>query len=151
MKAYKSPLILNNFLLLNHQYHFIQPQNAEINFSEISNEYYLDIDFAFQKIDSKIFQLFTKININNIEKPLPGYILSIEGVCVFSFNTSTKLTKEDKANLLHYSGLNISINSLRNILATTTANGPFGRYSLPSINISKLLTNKQAQASTKKR
>ena len=95
------------------------------------------------------FQLFTKIAVNNIKKPLPGYVLFVEGVCFFSFDNSKKLTDQEKSNLLHFSGLNICINSLRNILATTTAHGPFGKYTLPSINVSQLLADKHAK-STKK-
>ncbi|MBU1009647.1 MAG: protein-export chaperone SecB [Bacteroidetes bacterium] len=155
MKAYRSPLILNNFFLLNHQYHVIQPPNNqsddETPMSEIVNQYNLEIDFAFQNIDNNNYQLFTKIGINDLEKPLPGYLLFIEGVCVFSFDTSEELTEKDKSDLLHISGLNICINSLRNIIATTTANGPIGKYTLPSINVNKLLTDKHNQIELNKK
>jgi len=148
MKAYKSPLILNNFLLLNHRYHFIQPPNdKKINILDLVNKYYLDIDFAFNNIDDGVYQLFTKIAVNDIEKPLPGYVLFIEGMCIFTFDKNIELTDQDKSDLLHISGLNICINSLRNILATITANGPFGKYSLPSIDVNKLLINKHKQSS----
>ena len=68
----------------------------------------------------------------------------------FSFDKSVELTDQDKSNLLHISGLNICINSLRNILASTTAHGPFGKYSLPSINVSQLLADKNAKSTKKK-
>ena len=149
MKAYKSPLVLNNFFLLNHQYHFIQPPNDDFDDTssviEIIEQYELDIDFTFQSIDENTFQLFTKININNTNKPFPGYLIFIEGVCVFTFDTSSDLSERDKSDLLYVSGLNICINSLRNIIATTTANGPIGKYTLPSINVNKLLSDKQSQ------
>jgi len=155
MKAYRSPLILNNFILLNHQYQVIQPPNNEnddeASMAEIVNQYNLEIDFAFQNIDDNRFQLFTKIGVNDIDKPLPGYTLFIEGLCVFSFDTSEKLSEKDKSDLLHISGLNICINSLRNIIATTTANGPIGKYTLPSINVNKLLNDKHAQIESNKK
>lgn len=151
MKAQKSPLILNDFLLINHNYHFIQPkQSDKINIPELTNKYSIDIDFVFNTIDKELFQLFTKINVNDLDKPLPGYILFIEGVCVFSFDNGNELSDTEKNNLLYVSGLNICINSLRNILATTTANGPFGKYILPSIDVNKLFIDKQSQISENK-
>lgn len=147
MKAFKSPLKLNNFILLNLDYKFIQPvSETEINIPEILESYDLDIDFSFQKNNKNTYQLFTKIGVNNIEKPINGYVLFIEGVCVFNFENNVELTEQDRSNLLHVSGLNICINSLRNILATTTSNGPIGRYILPSINVNQLLFDKNAQS-----
>ena len=146
MKAFKSPLILNNFFLLNLDYQFNQPSGKpKTNILELTDNYNLDVDFSFQKLDEETFQLFTKIGVNDIEKPIFGYILFIEGVCVFSFDKKVDLSEQDKSNLLHFSGLNICINSLRNILATTTANGPFGRYTLPSIDVNLLLDDKHKQ------
>ncbi|MFN6943850.1 MAG: hypothetical protein ACK4ND_02810 [Cytophagaceae bacterium] len=151
MKAYKSPLVLQNFFLLNHSYHFIEPQDDKnVDISEILNNYNIDIDFSFKNISENLFQLFTKININDLEKPFPGYVLFIEGVCIFSFDKQDELTDQEKSNLLHVSGLNICINSLRNNLTITTANGPFGKYILPSIDVNKLLIDKQAQVTTNK-
>lgn len=150
MKANPSPLKLNNFLLLNHHYNFIQPDdNEEINILETVNQYNLDIDFTFREISAGEFQLFTKIGVNDQKKPLPGYILFAEGVCFFSFDKTKELTDQDKSNLLHISGLNICINSLRNILASTTAHGPFGKYTLPAIDVGQLLKDKQAKSEKK--
>jgi preprotein translocase subunit SecB len=143
MRAHKSPLILNNFFLLNLDYQFRQPDNkSKTNVLDLVDDYNIDIDFAFQNLDKETFQLFTKIGVNDIEEPLSGYILFIEGVCVFSFDKQIELSEQGKSNLLHFSGLNICINSLRNILSTITANGPFGRYTLPSIDVSILLDDK---------
>ena len=151
MEAQKSPLILNNFLLINHEYHFIQPENDEnVNIPAITDQYKLFIDFAVNQIDKNLSQLFTKIGINNIDKPLPGYHLFIEGVCIFSFNEEEKLSDQNKSDLLYFSGLNICINSLRNVLATITSNGPFGKYTLPSIDVNKLLQDKQEEINKKK-
>ncbi|HUX59445.1 MAG TPA: hypothetical protein VMV77_20905 [Bacteroidales bacterium] len=142
MKAKKSPLILNSFLLLNHNYQFIQ--QAEVPFNiEIMEQYPIEIDFVIKEVNDGFCQLFTKIEINNIDKPLPGYKLFIEGVCIFSFDKSVNVSDNDKAALLHISGISIGINSLRNILSTITSNGPFGKYTLPSIDVNKLLEDKR--------
>lgn len=150
MKAYKSPLILNNFFLLNLDYQFRQPgSQLKTKLLNLTDSYTIDIDFAFQKQDKETFQLFTKIGVNTIEEPVFGYRLFIEGVCVFSFEEQIELSEQDKSSLLHFSGLNICINSLRNILSTTTANGPFGKYTLPSIDVNQLLSDKQKQSTEK--
>lgn len=102
----------------------------------------MDIDYAIPESVDDNYQLYTKIGVNSVEKPSPGYVLFIEGVCVFTINKSHKLTEEDISNLLHFSGISICINSLRNILGTATAHGPFGKYTLPSIDVKKLLADK---------
>lgn len=142
MIAKKSPLILKNFFLLKHHYKFIDPSDTTTTV-EIVDQYSIDIDFAILKANDDLFQLFTKIDVNNIESPLPGYKLFCEGVCVFSFEKGVELTEEDKNSLLHISGISICINSLRNIMATITSNGPFGKYSLPTIDVNQLLSDKK--------
>ncbi len=150
MKANKSPLVLNDFLLLRSNYQFIQPEKSNFKIGEIMDKYPIDLDFTVRKIQDNLFHLFTKIQINHELKSLPGYVLFIEGVSLFSFDEKAKLNEEDKANFLHYSGLNITINSLRNILATLTANGPFNKYTLPSIDVNKLLHDKKKLLEEKK-
>jgi hypothetical protein len=150
MKANRSPLVLNNFLLLNHKYQFIQPV-ADSNNIEVFDQYLIDIDYVIKGEDEGFFQMFTKIDINNIDKPLPGYKLFIEGVCIFSFEKNAGLTDKDKASLLHISGINISVNSLRNILSYVTANGPFGKYILPAIDVNKILEDKKQILEHKKK
>ena len=141
MIAKKSPLILNNFFLLNHRYQFIQPTEVP-NIVELTEMYLIDIDFVVQVVDEDLFQLFIKIGVNNTEKALPGYRLFIEGACVFSFDKSVNLSDVDKSNLLHFSGISICINNLRNIIATITTNGLFGKYTLPTIDVNQLLADK---------
>ena len=142
MKAKKSPLILNSFLLINHNYQFIQQEEVPFNI-EIMEQYPIEIDYVIQEANDGMYQLFTKIDINNIDKPLPGYKLFIEGVCIFSFDKTNQISNSDKSALLHLSGISIGINSLRNVLSTITSNGPFGKYTLPSIDVNQLLEDKR--------
>lgn len=151
MKASMSPLLLNNFVLLNHQYELVQPKSEDDKAIEsFISQYPLDIDFVFKNPEEEIVQLFVKIGVNHNGKLLPGYSLFIEGVCLFSFDKSKELTEEEKSSLLHFSGLNICINSLRNILATVTANGPLGRYILPTIDVNHLMNEKYKQTQSEK-
>ena len=149
MKAKKSPLILNRFLLINHKYQFIQQEEVAFT-TEIMEQYPIEIDYVINEVNDGIYQLFTKIDVNNIDKPLPGYKLFIEGVCIFSFDKTNQISNSDKSALLHISGISIGINSLRNILSTITSNGPFGIYTLPSIDVNQLLEDKK-QISAKQR
>lgn len=142
MKAKKSPLVLNSFLLLNHNYQFIQQEEIPSTL-EIMEQYPIEIDFVIKEVNDGFCQLFIKIEINNIDKPLPGYKLFIEGVCIFSFDKSAPVSENDKSALLHISGISIGINSLRNIISTITSNGPFGKYTLPPIDVNQLLEDKR--------
>lgn len=149
MKAKKSLLILNSFLLLNHKYKFIQPSDAP-DIYKIMDNYSIEVDYAIKQSTEGYYQLFTKIDINNIDKPLPGYNLFIEGVCIFSFDNNKEIPQLTKNQLLHASGISICINSLRNILSVITSNGPFGRYTLPSIDVNQLMADKKRILKKKK-
>lgn len=149
MKAKKSPLILNSFLLLNHKYKFIQPSDTP-DINKIMDSYDIEVDYAINQSPEGYYQLFTKIDINSIDKPLPGYNLFIEGVCLFSFDNNKEIPQLTKNQLLHASGISICINSLRNILSVITSNGPFGRYTLPSIDVNHLLAEKRRITQKKK-
>jgi preprotein translocase subunit SecB len=149
MKAKKSPLVLNSFLLLNHNYQFIQQEEIPSTL-EIMEQYPIEIDFVIKEVNDGFYQLFIKIEINTIDKPLPGYKLFIEGVCIFSFDKSVQLSDNDKSALLHISGISIGINSLRNILSTITSSGPFGKYTLPSIDVNQLLEDKRLSVENQK-
>lgn len=151
MIAKKSPLILNNFLLLKFKYQFINPTEEGIDILKVMEQYFIEVDYVFQSIDDEHVQLFTKIEINNNkENFLAGYKIFIEGACIFSFDKDAGLSENDKASLLHISGISISINSLRNVIATITANGPFGKYNLPTVDVNQLLADKNQMIKTQK-
>lgn len=66
----------------------------------------------------------------------------VEGTSIFEFNKTDNITDEDKASLLNYSGLSITINYIRGFIATLTSYAPFGRYNLPTIDVNDLLSRK---------
>ena len=106
------------------------------------NGYELDIDFAHQINKDETIQVFTKIEVNNLEQSAVGYKLYIEGVANFSFTDSDQLTEPQKKNLKSFSTVNILIGYLRNSLATMTVSSPHGQYLLPPININDLFAKK---------
>jgi len=143
MIAKKSPLILKNFLLLKQTVEFVPTSsNKTIDVQKITDQYPVDIDFVIQDSQKPLYQLFVKIEINFSEQKLPGYSIFSEGVGVFEFDKSVADNETEKGNFLYFSGISICINSLRSIISGVTSHGPFGKYSLPSIDVNELLKDK---------
>ena len=147
MKAHLSPLTLVDFVITNNIFKFIPP-TEESNIKEIAASYEIDIDFAILN-DKENTRVFIKIGINNSADVKAGYSIFAEGVGVFQLSKDANLSEEDKKSLLQYSAVSIAINSLRGFISTLTANAPFGRYVLPSIDVNNLFHQK-IQTSTKR-
>ncbi len=148
MKPQLSPLELIDFAILSSTFKFIQPA-ADVDIRQLVNTYQIDIDFAInhQPEDTKVF---IKASINRGESRLAGYSIFAEGVAIFNLAESKKLSDADKQSLLGYSSVSIAINSLRGFISSLTANAPFGRYILPSVDMNDLFKQKEAiQASLK--
>lgn len=145
MKAQFSPLVLIDFAIINSNFKFV-PSTNDINLREISSSYEIDIDFAIIDEDDST-RVFIKANINDVENQKPGYAIFAEGVGVFHLSKDSSLSKEDKESLLQYSAVSISLNSLRGFISTLTANAPFGRYTLPSIDVNNLFNQKMQPVS----
>jgi preprotein translocase subunit SecB len=144
MIAKKSPFILSDFLLLKQIVEFLPPSNKEeIDIHTVMNSYGIDIDFTVQEIQESTYQIFVKVIINPPPSGQVGYSIFSEGVGIFDFDKSIELSAEDKGDYLYYSGLPICINSIRSIISTITSNGPFGKFILPSIDLTELIKEKQ--------
>jgi len=143
MIATKSPFILRNFLLLKQNVEIVPPEKEDItNISEIIDSYDVDIDFTIQNSQIPFHQIFVKIEINLSDTKKSGYAIYSEGVGIFEFDKSVELTEKDIQNYLYFSGISICINSLRSIISNVTAHCPFGKYSLPSIDLTQLVNDK---------
>lgn len=143
MRIKKSPFLLKNFLLLKQNVEFIPPPNNEkVNVSEVFDSYSIDIDFAVQDAPSSLYQIFTKIMINVDEQKQVGYSIFSEGVGIFEFDKNEKLSQEEIENFLYLSGIPICISSLRSIISNLTCHSPFGKFTLPSVDINSLLEDK---------
>lgn len=145
----ESPLILNEFLLLNSSYEFIEPKAENgIDINDVYKKYLVDIDYSIQG-DENNANIFVKVEVNNAEDKKCGYSLIFEGVGIFGFNEDSDLNKEEKGNLIFYSAISICISNLRAIIANITAYGPFGRYTLPSIDLNHLIASKSEKNGNK--
>lgn len=143
MKVEKAPLILNDFYVLDTKYKFNDPGDSKINIKEIFDNYELDFDFIAREQDNGEIFLFTKISVNEIEEPQPGYIIFLEGVSIFTFDKSVELSEKEISDFLYISGLGIAINNLRTYLSNTTSCYPFGKYQLPAIDVGALHKEKK--------
>ena len=140
MKAKLSPLILIDFAILNSNFTFIPPM-ADENVPEIVSLYDIDVNFAlFPEPD--LIRVLVKAAINSNQEKKSGYSMFAEGVAIFQFSKDAVLTDEEKKNLQQYSTVSLALNSLRGFISSLTASAPFGRYILPSIDVSDLFKQK---------
>lgn len=142
MIALPSEIHLESFAVLQSHYQFIEPKGNIKDPQKIFKTYEIDIDFAHQVNQDKTIQVFTKISVNQNEKPLPGYQLFVEGAAVFLLDETEGLTDEEEKNLKYYSTVSILIGYLRNTLTAITASSPMGPYLLPPINMADLFRKK---------
>ena len=142
MIAIPSEIHLENFAVLQSHYLFIEPKKNIKDPLKIFKTYEIDIDFAHKVNDNKTIQVFTKISVNQNEKPLPGYQLFVEGAAVFLLDETDGLTEDEEKNLKFYSTVSILIGYLRNTLTAITASSPMGPYLLPPINMPDLFHKK---------
>lgn len=140
MKPKLSPLVLNDFAIINCNFKFTAPPEKS-NLKIIVEEYSLDMDFAIIK-ETDSTRVFIKTAINHGDNKLPGYSIFAEGVAIFELTSTNTLSEEDKKSLLQYSAVSIAINSLRGFISSLTANAPFGKYILPSIDVNNLFQQK---------
>jgi preprotein translocase subunit SecB len=143
MKPQLSPLVLNDFAIINCNFKFTAPPEKS-NIRKIIDEYSLDMDFAIVKDDENT-RVFIKVAINHGDNKLPGYSIFAEGVAIFELTDVNSLSEEDKKSLLQHSAVSIAINSLRGFISSLTANAPFGKYILPSIDVNNLFQQKGAK------
>lgn len=141
MIAKRAALDLKDFALLHQQYQFTPPAEEDIDVEATLAAYVVEIDFSINSADGQIFQLFVGISVNR-DGALPGYTMYCKGAGVFDFSEAPKLTEKEKGDFLQLSGISICVNQLRGIISSLTAQGPFGRYLLPAIDVNDLLQQK---------
>lgn len=142
MIALQSEIHLEKFAVIQSHYEFSAPKRNPKNIQELFNSYEVDVDFAHHINEDRTIQVFTKISVNQNEKPQPGYKLFVEGVAVFSLDKSNEMTEEEEKNLKLFSTVNILIGYLRNTLTAITASSPMGPYLLPPLNMTDLFRKK---------
>lgn len=143
MKFVKSQLELIDFYIINTKYKFVDPIENNIDVRKMFSAYEMDIDFMPKIRENNQYFVYIKISINEIENPLPGYSLFVEGVCIFSFNDDEVIDEKIKAEYIWSSGISIAINNLRNYISTQTSYFPFGKFNLPAVDLTSLINEKK--------
>jgi preprotein translocase subunit SecB len=151
MKLITSQIQLKTFNLLDLDFKFNPQDKAnKLKIEDLFLKYSLEIDFTWKKLEDRHL-VFCHISINANES-LKGYSIMAEGMGIFKLDID--VSNEVSQDLLRYSATSIVIQELRAIIRNVTANGPLGRYILPSIDIKeqvKLKFDLLKKAATKKR
>ena len=151
MKIKKSPLILNDFYVLDSKYKFNDPGDKKILIKELFDSYDIELDFMTKNQKSGEIFFFTKLSINNQDNPKAGYIIFVEGVSIFNFDNDSVLNEKEKADLIYLSCLSIAINNLRAFISNLTSSFPLGKYQIPTIDIIALHSEKKKQMKIKRK
>jgi preprotein translocase subunit SecB len=153
MEIPKSNLEFLDFLVLQTEYLFIEPKK-ETDIKDVFNAYHTDVNFdktrEINQDNSTQFNVHIVVNINTVDKPLPGYQIKVKGVALFQFIHDDQLGKKEESNLKNISALSITINALRNYVSQITAHGPFGKFVLPAVNVNDLIKAKIKETKTRK-
>lgn len=142
MKFVKSQLELIDFFILNTKYKFVDTVESNLDIKKLFSEYEMDIDFMPKIKENNQYFIYIKISINEIENPLPGYSIFVEGVCIFDFNENDGIEDNVKAEYIWSSGVSIAINNLRNYISSQTSFFPFGKFNLPAVDLTNLINQK---------
>jgi len=141
MKIERSPLILQDFVILHSELRFIEPKK-KTDFTINFDQYTIDIDYNIISDEKNIFTIFIKIGVNNEKPELPGYSIFTEGAGIFKLTNFENLPDKDCKHLINFSAVSILINSLRNYIQTLTTFSPIGKFTLPAIDMNHLLKEK---------
>lgn len=151
MKLVKSPLILDEFFIVNSNYKFIEPENEDVNLKDLMKDYDVDIDFIVRDFNQEEnrYVVFIKVSINQNENHLSGYSIFAEGVSFYSIANNKELTEKEISDLLWVSGVSMCINNIRNFVCAQSAYYPLGKYTLPSVDLTHLLNEKRESLNKK--
>jgi len=145
MIAKASPLQILDFAVTRMEYELVPPQEMNDNIGKYFDQYEVEVDFELDIDDYLKVYITAKVNKTE-EKQLPGYSILTEAACIFRFKDGNNLAEDIKRNLQGFSTIYIALNSLRGLISSFTANAPFGRYILPSIDLNDLIEKKRATA-----
>lgn len=141
MKPNPSPLAIVDFAITRMDFRIMSPDD-DADISELFSSYNIDIDFGVRK--DELIQVWVRAKINADEE-MKGYSIDAEAGCFFSYDESKDLQAQNRATLEGFSTIYIGLNSLRGLISSFTANAPFGRYILPSIDLNDLIEQKKRQ------
>lgn len=143
MKPVHSVLKIIDFSVLQMHFELIAPDDLDemLNPATYFGRYELDLDFSGS--ENEYFQITMSVDINNVANPLPGYKISAKVATLFQFGDTSSISADEKNSMEGFSTVYMALNNLRGIISAFTANAPFGRYTLPSIDLNDLIQKKR--------
>lgn len=148
MKAKISPLHIIDFAITNFEFDLVNLTVSQEELLSFFQKYEVDVDFEISAKD--YIHVYIKAKINHVADPLPGYSINAGVTCIFHFDEQDALAEDVKNSLEGFSTIYIALNSLRGLISNFTANAPFGRYILPSIDLNDLIEQKKRSLEKKK-
>lgn len=142
MKKNYSDFQIQGFMVLSSHIETIPvPPDKMKDFNHLE-ELEIDVDFEImqKKDDEREYKIISTISANTEERN-PGYLFKIVSQAAFRFNRKTKKEKKDK--MLLFSGLPMLINSVRAYLMSVTSFGPYGKYTLPMLDVKSIIEENQ--------
>lgn len=145
MKPKSSPLHFLDYAVTRFDFEFnISKEDTDV--IEQFEKYPLEIDFHVFKNDQ--LKVFMDVEVNTEEPKLPGYSIKAEVACIFQLDENAELQVSQIQEIESFSIIYIALNSLRGIVSNFTANAPFGRYLIPSIDLNDLIEQKRQSLTT---
>ena len=139
-----SVLKILDFSVLQMDFEVVTPKkeaDRHINPTLYFDQYELDLDFS--GLEHEYFQVTMSVEINCGASPLPGYRISAQVATIFHFGDISSITADEKRSMEGYSTVYMALNNLRGVIAGFTANAPFGKYMLPSVDLNDLIKKKR--------
>ena len=143
MKVKMSPLKLLDFALTRMDFSLVPSDNLEEDPRLHFGAYEVDVDFNIYS--DGVLRVLMKMEINAGENIRPGYSIKAESVCLFDFDNNSGVSEDAKRSMEGFSTIYIALNCLRGLISSFTANGAFGRYIPPSIDLNDLIETKQLE------
>ena len=145
MIAKKSDIILENFVIVESHLSLEIPTKQD-NFQPLvaTEAFPVVIDFNLaQENETGMFRIVTSLELNNSPEKQPGYSIAITGMGFFKFADDSKLTEEQKIQMLQISGLSICITNIRSYISNQTSYFPWGSFTFHAVDIDALLKDKK--------
>ena len=132
----ESLLKFENFTVLNTVCHY---NHGEDITREQLYSYPIDIDFdILGHQEEQMFKIVVSVKLNG--ENMPGYTVSALAATFFRINGD--VSEAERNGLLQYSGLQMAIANLRAYIESITYCYPLGKYTLPTIDLNDMLSQK---------
>ncbi len=139
----ESPLEVIDFFVVQFTFNSIPVKgDNDRSIEKMIYSHKIHIDFGKKKMNKDFDAFFLKAWSNFGKNMSPGYSFFIETVTYYRIRNERKLSRDIIKNLSTYSVLAVSYSNVRSVLNNMSANCPFGKYILPSIDINDIINKK---------